>query len=126
MPHGWQIDPATGGFKPWLAVIRLTAAARGDLRIATHEIGHALGIGSAPNYAALVRELGPERTAYFVGAHAVAANGGEPVPLEHGHTGPCPSVMSYRDCAGEVPVAIDFAMLRDLGYEILDPTVPEP
>ena len=128
MAHRWRIDPATGAYWPWLGVVRLTQAARQDLQTATHEIGHVLGLGTAPGYHALVRESpGHKGSFVFVGSHAVAANGGEPVPLEHGHTGPCPSVMSYRHCAQGGPSDLDFAMLADLGYHILDPqTAAEP
>ena len=126
MAHRWRIDPATGAYWPWLGVIRLAQAAREDLQTATHEIGHVLGIGTAPGYHTLVRTSPSyEGSFVFVGAHAVAVHGG-PVPLEADHTGPCPSVMSYRNCAGEVPTALDFAMLWDLGYEILEPTEAEP
>lgn len=121
-PHGWEVDPETGAFRVWLGVVRVSVDARRDLRTITHEIGHVLGLGTAPGYHALVRE-GPGG-AVFAGAHAVAVHGG-PVPLEHGHTAPCPSVMTYRGCAVEAPSALDWAMLRDLGYEVVEaPTGP--
>ena len=119
MPHAWHIDPRTGAFQPWLGVVRLASGAR-NLRTATHEIGHTLGIGTAPGYHALVRAQGPGDDVVFVGTHAVAVHGGH-VAIERAHTGPCPSVMSYRPCAGESPSELDFAMLADLGYHILDP-----
>ena len=125
-PHGWTLDPETGAFRPWIGVVRLAQGAIGDLRTATHEIGHILGLGTAPTYHRLVRAQGPGRAPSFVGAYAPAVHGG-PVPLEHGHTAPCPSVMRYRNCAGEVPSELDFAFLQDLGYEILDAsTTAEP
>ena len=116
-PHGWEIDPETGAFHAWLAVVRLFHRARGDLGTMVHEIGHVLGLGTAPGYHALVRE--DPGGDVFTGRYAVAAYGG-PVPLEHAHTAPCPSVMSYRSCAGEAPSELDFAMLKDLGYEVVD------
>ena len=123
-PHGWEVD-ATGAFRPWLGVVRLFHRARGDLGTITHEIGHVLGLGTAPGYHALVQE-GPEGRSFFAGPHAVAVHGG-PVPLEHEHTAPCPSAMSYRDCAGEAPAELDWAMMRDLGYEVMDePAGPCP
>ena len=115
-PHGWQVDPETGAFRVWLGVVRLYAGARGDLGTALHEIGHVLGIGTALRYLALVRKL--RSRWYFVGARAVAVHGG-PVPLEAGHTAPCPSAMSYRDCAGEAPSKLDWAMLEDVGYRVV-------
>ena len=75
------------------------------------------------------------------------ANGGAPVPfqwlnsnldpvapgrrgaeVDYGHPGVCTSVMAYcsRDRL-ETPGALDFAILADLGYEILDEdTASEP
>ena len=125
-PHGWTLDPETGAFRPWLGVIRLAQGAIGDLRTATHEIGHILGLGTAPTYHRLVRAQGPGREPSIVGAHAAAAHGGS-VRIEDGHPAPCPSVMTYRECAGRTPSQLDFAMLQDLGYEILDSgTAAEP
>ena len=119
-PHGWEVDPDTGAFRPWLGVVRLFHGARRDLRTMVHEIGHVLGLGTAPGYLALVREAcGPGGGWFFTGAHAVAAYGG-PVPLEDGHTAPCPSALTYRECAGEAPSELDWAMLRDLGYEVVE------
>ena len=38
---------------------------------------------------------------------------------EADHTAPYPSLMSHRSCAGDGPSALDWAMLRDPGYELL-------
>ena len=117
-PMGGRSTRRLGAFRPWLGVVRLFHRARRDLGTITHEIGHVLGLGTAPGYHALVQE-GPEGRSFFAGPHAVAVHGG-PVPLEHEHTAPCPSAMSYRDCAGEAPAELDWAMMRDLGYEVMD------
>lgn len=116
-PHAWTVDPGTGAFRPWLGVLSLTDAGRRDLRTIVHEIGHVLGIGTSPVYHRLVSVEGDRETA-FHGPHAFAFHG-SPVPLEKYHPAPCPSVMSYRSCAGDAPSALDWAMLRDLGYELL-------
>ena len=102
MPHRAEIDSRTGAFRPWLGVIRLARHARGDLRTAAHEIGHALGLGTSGPYHDFAQSDDGE--VIFVGAHASAANGGEPVPLKHEHTAPCPSVITCRDCARATPL----------------------
>ncbi|WP_299567061.1 hypothetical protein [uncultured Sulfitobacter sp.] len=120
-------------FEPWAGVVVLDlrydwsydldgpVAGKNDLLTTVlHEIGHILGIGTAPAFDALVVDHA------FTGVNAVAANGGTDVPLEedHGH------VQNGHD-GGEVlldpvtmtgtrklPGALDLAMLADIGYEI--------
>ena len=66
-PHAWDVDPASGGLRPWLGVVRVPFRARGDLRTAVNEVGHVLGIGTAPRYLELVHEaLGPGNRWFFV------------------------------------------------------------
>ena len=112
-----------------------------------HEIGHVLGIfpglDSYNDYDSLVNRA--DNT--FEGPQAMRANGGDPVPfqwwnaqfepvqpgasgatVDYGHPGVCSSVMAYcsRDTL-ETPGELDFAILDDLGYEILDEaTAAEP
>ena len=123
---------------------------RGDLRLTgllAHEIGHVMGIGRSTlmrdPFAAHVDE-----SAYsFIGPNAVAEYGG-PVPfqwldngrnsvprhtpgasVDWGHIGPCRSVMSYCRHRGEydvyAPNELDFQFLKDIGYEVLEPSVAE-
>ncbi|MCX7568013.1 hypothetical protein OS189_16850 [Sulfitobacter sp. F26169L] len=120
-------------FEPWAGLITLDlrddwstdldgpVAGKNDmLTTVLHEIGHILGIGTAPAFHALVD--GHE----FTGTNTLAANGGAAVPLAHGDS----HVEDGFD-DGEVlldpvtltgtrkmPGAIDRAMLADIGYEI--------
>ena len=134
-----QLDPDVlrdGG--PW--------AGSGHLvRIMAHEIGHALGLVSGhtdfptPSYDKYVdRELGT-----FNGPATVAANGGRPVTyprvddipanlgrhqdsFDFDHVGTCIAVVE-RCGANDplrtgvfLPTEIDFAMLDDIGWDLLD------
>ena len=116
-PHARTVDPVHGAFWPGLAVLSLTDAGRRDLRTIVHEICHVPRIGASRVYQRIVRVEGDRQIA-FHGPHAHALLGGS-VPLEADHTAPGPSVMSYRSWAGYVPSALDWAMLRDPGYELL-------
>ena len=80
-----------------------------------------------------------EEAGTFNGPHAMAANGGNPVPyqwiddeyqpvpavtpgamIDFGHIEPCDSIMSYCNPGGRVrvkPSELDVAILRDLGYD---------
>lgn len=110
-------------------------------RVATHEIGHVLGVSSlnedwnepANRYVDMTNHT-------FTGPNAMRENGGEPVPLQwvdannevaepgsegatpdYEHLGVCTSVMAYcfrQEVKG--PQKIDFAVLEDLGYSLLD------
>ena len=88
--------------------------------VALHEIGHVLGIGTAPAFDAWVSG------GVFQGPNATIANGGAPVPLASddshvagGHDGDTvlmdPSLTIGRRT---LPGDIDLAMLADIGYEI--------
>ena len=132
---------------PWLASILLSRRHHQYTYTMAHEIGHALGIfpnlGSYPAYDNLVDDANHT----FNGPQTMRANGGEPVPfqwwnaqfepvapgtpgatVDYGHPGDCDSIMAY--CSRDTLVApseLDFAMLDDLGYDILDEaTASEP
>ena len=132
---------------PWLASILLSRRHHDDTQLMVHEIGHALGIfpnlGSYPAYDSLVNRT--DHT--FEGPEAMRVNGGEAVPfqwwnaqfetvapgttgatVDYTHPGDCDSIMAY--CGAdtlEAPSELDFALLDDLGYEILDEaTASEP
>ena len=120
---------------------------------AAHEIGHALGITAVRDDQATVKNLSWLRNLdltdhTFDGPRARGANEGRPVPLQWlapgriavppespgaerdpGHLGVCNSIVSYVCNLPEVliPTELDFAVLDDIGYEILDPeTASEP
>ena len=120
---------------------------------AAHEIGHALGITAVRDGQRTVKNLSWLRNLdltdhTFDGPRARGANGGRPVPLQWlvpgriavpprtagaerdpGHLGVCNSIVSYVCNLPEVliPTELDFAVLDDIGYEILDPeTASEP
>ncbi|MFB2971537.1 matrixin family metalloprotease [Aerosakkonema sp. BLCC-F183] len=89
--------------------------------VALHEIGHILGIGPSK----IFQQLGAG--ASFKGPNAVAANGGQPVPLEEdlGHvkngvlSDGQPVLMdpTYPDTR-ITPTRLDLALLADIGYRI--------
>ena len=105
--------------------LRPTREARGDLQTAKHEFGHVLGT-SWPYHRIVRVRPAHDGSFVFAGAHALAANAGEPGPPEGDHAGSCPSVMTYRDCTQRGPSDLDFGMLRDLGYEMFDPPEARP
>lgn len=88
---------------------------------AIHEIGHALGIGSAKAFEALVVDSA------FVGEKAMEVYGG-PVPLEPGGDHFAHDIMSNEKTPSlelgtqlgerKLPTALDLAVLEDLGYTI--------
>lgn len=91
------------------------------LSLAMHEIGHILGLGSSPVWSNNRRQIGDE--IFFVGPNAVAANGGNPVPVEpdSGHLKSSLSgIFNESQWSGvtDVPSQLDLAVLKDLGWEI--------
>jgi hypothetical protein len=120
-------------FEPWAGVFGvntsydwsfdLAGPAPGQfdfLTVALHEIGHALGLGTAPAFDALASGDS------FTGPNATAANGGAPVPLdaggahvEAGHAGDT-VVMDPSIAAGQriALSGIDLGLLADIGYQV--------
>jgi len=92
---------------------------------AMHELGHILGVGTAPAYFALVDDV----TNTFTGASATAVLG-EPVPV----TGTAAHLEDGFDVDGEEPLMnrtdvdgsrvhptpLDIAILQDIGYELVE------
>ena len=134
-------DPeySTSDFEPWLGSILMSRHHLDLTSVMAHEIGHVLGIfpgafyGSFNRYANYVDNT-------FEGPAAMRANGGAPLPfqwinddlepvapytigatIDYAHPGVCSSIMAY--CSNlSSPSALDFAILDDLGYEILSST----
>ena len=133
--------------EPWLGSILLNRRHHDDTRVMAHEIGHVLGIGSTQNFPSVGRHVNRENH-NFEGPEAMRANGGAPVPyqwitedrtpvapgtpgaeVDYGHPGVCSSLMAYcsRDRGVSAPDELDFAILDDIGYDILDAaTASEP
>ena len=141
-----RADYAADDIQPWLGSFLLSRRHHDSNYTLVHEIGHVLGIFPHPSTRAFNRYL--NRTDHtFEGPEAMRANGGVPVPfqwlnrnldpvapgrrgaeVDYAHPGVCSSVMAYcsRDTL-ETPRELDFAILTDLGYEILDSaTASEP
>ena len=142
-------------FEPFIGTILLAqsrideVATRGSARLISlmaHEIAHVLGIskrlrGIADFYDGFI----DEEAATFNGPHAVAANGGRPVPFQWqigrnrvapfspgadvnwGHLDVSDSITSYRRRHVDrfVPSELDFAFLKDIGYDVLDAKTAE-
>ena len=142
-------------FQPFLGTILLAQSridevgTRGSARLISlmaHEIAHVLGIskrlrGIADFFDGFI----DEETATFNGPHAVAANGGRPVPFQWqigrnrvvpfspgadvnwGHLDISDSITSYRRRHVDrfVPSELDFAFLKDIGYDVLDAKTAE-
>ena len=127
-------------FQPRLGRILLNRKHHDSRSLMLHEIGHVLGIVSHLRHHADGRYVDTEDHV-FTGPNAVRANGGRPVPyqwvdaennhvapgtpgaeVDYGHIAVCTSIMAYcRDRSVVVdPSELDFAILDDIGYDILD------
>ena len=105
-----------------------------------HEIGHVLGIFPGSFFQSFERYANYTANT-FEGPEAMRANGDQPVPfqwrnasreevapgtpgaeVDYAHPGVCNSIMAYcsRDRGLLAPSELDFAILTDMGYEILD------
>ena len=117
------------------------------MHVITHELGHTLPSMPHNDEGRLLPNMGPYEQYFdaeagtFNGPNAMAANGGQPVPyqwidehyhevpegtpgamIDFGHIEPCDSIMSYCNPGDRVrvkPSELDFAILQDLGYDLL-------
>jgi len=141
--HG--AEGSENDFRPWLGAIELARRHYRDGEVMGHEIGHVLGIYRASRNQAYARYVNDE-DGTFEGPAAMRANNGEPVPFQwrdangnvvepgtpgarfdDGHPAVCSSIMSYCRERPSLPGEIDFAILEDMGYEILEEeTASEP
>ncbi len=145
-------DSGTDGdkFMPYYGNMRISSHVHDNLHdgmahSVAHEFGHVLGI--APYGFTLYTGTYYDPKAHtWSGPNALRANGGKPVPLQWvdgrkwweveephaegarrdtGHLGVCSSVMAYcaDTYAGGTPSELDFAILADLGFNVLDAKV---
>jgi Ca2+-binding RTX toxin-like protein len=98
------------------------------LATALHEIGHVLGIGTAPAFS---RQIVNQK---FNGPESRALNGGQPIPLSSdlGHIKDGFTLFGVSDYlmdpirptgTRQVPRNLELAILQDIGYETVPPTV---
>ena len=124
---------------PWLGALMLSSNHVHLTDLMAHEIGHVLGLMETP--APSVDRYTNRANQTFTGPESQRANGGQPVPfqwldpdfnpvapntpgarVDYTHPGVCASIMAYCADSRETfrPAPIDFAMLDDIGYDILD------
>ena len=119
-------------FEPWAGTISFNSEVNWDfsldnpnpeqidfISVALHEIGHVLGIGTAP----IFDSIGAGRN--FDGVNALAVNNGDPIPLEadlghiqEGFQGNNVLLDPTKNIGRNLPSNIDLAILADIGYEI--------
>lgn len=119
-------------YEPWAGSISFNSQANWDfsldnpdsnqidfLSVALHEIGHILGIGTAP----IFTNLSTKET--FKGVNSKAVNNGKSIPLESdlshvkdGFQGNSVLLDPIKNDGRNLPSDIDLAMLADIGYEI--------
>lgn len=119
-------------FEPWAGTISFNSEIDWDfsldnsnpnkidfISVALHEIGHVLGIGTAPIFDSIVAGEA------FDGVNAKAVNNGNPIPLESdlahvkdGFQGDSVLLDPTKNSGRNLPSDIDLAILADIGYEI--------
>ena len=123
---------AVTNFEPWAGTISFNSEIDWDfsldnpspnqidfISVALHEIGHILGVGTAPIFDIL------GAGGAFSGVNALAENGGNPIPLEqdlgHVQEGFNSNTVLFdpsKNSGRNLPTNIDLALLADIGYEI--------
>ena len=93
----------------------------GFLKIAEHEIGHALGLSGQNNTAYANLETYMNGSYYFNGENAKALNGGNPIQMwdiNHPNNYCTSAVMGYGPSVSSV-TNMDLAMLKDIGWSVV-------
>ena len=143
----------SGDFEPYFGEIRIgrdrmahSERTRDNLMSHSimHEVGHVLGFSDFQDAPHWEGHLDRQSNTWH-GANALAANGGQPVPMQWldsdrrpvpphtedatrdpSHTGVCTSIMAYCSYPGRSPnppvrpSELDLAFLADMGYAIVD------
>lgn len=128
----WGGSLAFDSVVPWYFGTGSLSGKNDFLSVATHELGHLLGVGTAPSWDALVSGT------KFTGSNATAANGGLQVTLHgdlaHWANGTMSTVFgtsAVQEAAMDPSITVgtqkffttlDFAGMRDIGWQV----VPEP
>lgn len=125
-------EGAVTDFEPWAGTISFNSQIDWDfslenpsdskidfIGVALHEIGHILGVGTAP----IFDVLGAGEN--FNGFNSLAVNNGNPIPLEEdlghvkeGFNGNTVLLDPTKNSGRNLPTNIDLALLADIGYEI--------
>ena len=142
-PNAWRHAADDDRFLPWAGWIYFGRGLHYHTSIMAHELGHTFAYVSGDRGRWINKENGT-----FEGPESTRVNGGTPLPyqwldengntvppgtpgatVQYTHLGNCISIMAYCRDRREIfaPSEIDFAYLKDAGYEILDAeTASEP
>ena len=151
-PISYDRAPEGSKFAPYYGTISISSHVHDNLHDGmadsiSHEIGHALGIHPYGITTVFSKYYDPVAHTWS-GPNAMRANGGKPVPLQWvdgrkwwevvephaegarrdaGHVGVCTSLMAYCHdrYSGGAPSELEFAILADLGRNVLDAKVAD-